>query len=591
MKRLLNTHTILLLASITFLGAFRVYPSDRPNILWVNSEDNGAQWLSCYGSPNASTPNLDQLAVEGFRYTHCYANSAVCAPTRTTWITGVHAISMGTHPMRSRYDIPHELIPYWPDLLPAIGYVASNFGGKNDFNIGSRPDGDTWKVAKGAKQWDRLKEQQPFVAFKTIGTSHESAPMPVKKRGYTDEDANKMVLHPYHPDLPPVRSTYAKYAQAMHKMDQEFGQLLAELKAHDLRDSTIVIYCSDHGGILPRSKRFLYTSGTHCPLIVYIPEKWKHLWPAERPGMPVDRLVSFIDMPKTVLSLAGADIPSSMQGTIFLGEHTESEPAYHFSYRGRADKTVDMVRVMRTKRYIYMKNYMPWAPHGQFLPYMWGLEATPAWHQYFKDGKCTPVQARFFQPRQAEEFYDEVNDYHNINNLIDSPKHQRAIALLRKELRRQQLATFDSGLLPEQMRLARAEKHNLTVYEMVRRPDLYPLEQYIDYTDMILKQNPDNLARLIEDTASRDEAIRFWAICGLAYLGKDAQSAAAAIEKATQDEFIEVQIMAHYAHAKTQGTTEEVIKKYKEMLAQAPKEGDSGYSSFIRSLSNLLKGK
>jgi N-sulfoglucosamine sulfohydrolase len=590
MTKGLNMHTILLLFCITFLGVLKVYPSERPNILWVNSEDNGAQWLSCYGSPNARTPNLDQLAVEGFRYTHCYANSAVCAPTRTTWITGVHAISMGTQPMRSRYDIPHKLIPYWPDLLPGIGYVASNFGGKNDFNIGSRPDGDTWKIAKGATQWDRLKEQQPFVAFKTLGTSHESAPMPVKKRGFTDEDADKMVLHPYHPDLPPVRSTYAKYAQAMYKMDREFGELLAELKAHGLRDSTIVIYSSDHGGILPRSKRFLYTSGTHCPLIVYIPEKWKHLWPAERPGTTVDRLVSFIDMPKTVLSLTGAEIPPSMQGTIFLGEHTEPEPAYHFSYRGRADKTVDMVRVMRTKQYIYMKNYMPWAPHGQFLSYMWGLEATPAWHQHFKAGKCTPVQARFFQPRQVEEFYDEVDDYHNIKNLIDSPEHQETIALLRKELRRQQLATFDSGLLPEQMRLARAEKHNLTIYEMVRRPDLYPLEQYLDYTDMILEQNPDNLARLIEDTASRDEATRFWALCGLAYLGKDAQPAAAAIEKATQDEFIEVQIMAHYAQAKTQGTTKEVIKKFKEMLAQAPQVGDSGYSSFVRSLSNLLNG-
>ena len=589
MKQRLSKPLVLLLSCTTFLGILIADDSGQPNILWVNSEDNGAQWLSCYGSPNAKTPNLDKLAAEGFRYTHCYSNSAVCAPTRTTWITGVHAISMGTQPMRSRYAIPHERIPYWPDQLPAVGYVATNFGGKNDFNIGSRPDGDTWKAAKGAKEWEKLKDQQPFVAFKTIGTSHESAPFPSKNRGFTDKDAHKMVLHPYHPDLPPVRSTYSKYAQAMHKMDHEFGELLAELEAQGLSDSTIVIYCSDHGGILPRSKRFLYTSGTHCPLIIYIPEKWKHLWPAKSPGMSVDRLVSFIDMPKTVLSLAGADIPDSMQGTIFLGEHAEPEPAYHFSYRGRADKAVDMVRGIRTKRYLYIKNYMPWAPHGQFLPYMWAMEATPAWHQHFKGGKCTSVQARFFQPRQVEEFYDQENDYHNINNLIEVTEHQETIARLRKELRRYQLTNFDSGFLPEQMRRARAEKHNLTIYEMVRRPDLYPLEQYLDYTDMLLEQNADNLPRLIEDTTSRDEAIRFWAVCGLAYLGKNAKSAAVAIEKATEDESIEVQIMAHYAHAKTQGTTLEVMKNYKKILVQAPKSGDSGYSSFVRTLNNLLK--
>ena len=56
----------------------------RPNILWLVSEDNSTYWVSCYGSPNAKTPNIDQLAAEGFRYTHCYDNSAVCAPTRNT---------------------------------------------------------------------------------------------------------------------------------------------------------------------------------------------------------------------------------------------------------------------------------------------------------------------------------------------------------------------------------------------------------------------------------------------------------------------------------------------------------------------------
>ena len=100
MKQRLSKPLVLLLSCTTFLGILIADDLGQPNILWVNSEDNGAQWLSCYGSPNVKTPNLDKLAAEGFRYTHCYSNSAVCAPTRTTWITGVHAISMGTQPMR-----------------------------------------------------------------------------------------------------------------------------------------------------------------------------------------------------------------------------------------------------------------------------------------------------------------------------------------------------------------------------------------------------------------------------------------------------------------------------------------------------------
>ncbi len=493
--------------------------------------------------------------------------------------------------MRSRYSIPHQLIPYWPDQLPAAGYLATNFSGKNDFNIGSRPDKDAWQDSDTPNNWSTLKQQQPFVAFKTISVSHESAPFPSNKRGFSDKHADAIVLHPYHPDLPEVRSSYAKYAQAMHTMDQVFGRLIEQLEANGLRDSTIVIYCSDHGGVLPRSKRFLYTSGTHCPLIVYIPEKWKHLYPAEQPGMTVDRLVSFIDMPKTILSLTGASIPPAMQGSIFLGEHTEAEPKYHFSYRGRADETVDMVRVMRTKRYLYMKNYMPWAPHGQHLSYMWRMEATPAWHQHFKEGKCTPVQSRFFQARQVEEFYDQAQDYHNIDNLINAPEQQETIALLRNTLRQQQLATYDSGFLPELMRQARADKYKLTIYEMVRRQDLYPLDQYLDYTDMILEKNPENLPRLIEDTTNVDEAIRFWAVCGLAYLGNEAKAAATALKQASNDPFIEIQIMAHFALATSQGTSKQTLSVFKEMLQSAPEAvGGAGYASLIQSLSNLLKG-
>ena len=89
MKQRLSKNLVLFLSCTTILGILIADDSGQPNILWVNSEDNGAQWLSCYGSPNAHTPNLDKLAAEGFRYTHCYSNSAVCAPTRTTWITAV----------------------------------------------------------------------------------------------------------------------------------------------------------------------------------------------------------------------------------------------------------------------------------------------------------------------------------------------------------------------------------------------------------------------------------------------------------------------------------------------------------------------
>src|SRR6056297_1314783 len=120
-----------------------VNAQQKPNILWLTSEDNNIHWVGCYGNSHAETPNIDALAVEGFRYTHCYANAPVCAPSRSTWITGLHAISMGTHNMRSRYPIPHDQIKYYPDYLKAAGYYVSN-GKKSDYNIGGRPDDECW---------------------------------------------------------------------------------------------------------------------------------------------------------------------------------------------------------------------------------------------------------------------------------------------------------------------------------------------------------------------------------------------------------------------------------------------------------------
>ena len=138
-----------LTAILTFL-LLQVHPllaEERPNILWITSEDNGISWVSSYGGTNAQTPNIDRLAAEGFRYEYCFDNAAVCAPTRSCWITGMYAISNGSQPMRSRYDFPHDRIPYYPDLLRKAGYHTSN-PGKTDYNIGGRDDYDAWDVGK-----------------------------------------------------------------------------------------------------------------------------------------------------------------------------------------------------------------------------------------------------------------------------------------------------------------------------------------------------------------------------------------------------------------------------------------------------------
>ncbi|MEM7230730.1 MAG: sulfatase-like hydrolase/transferase, partial [Planctomycetota bacterium] len=237
---------------------------EKPNILWITSEDNGISWVGCYGGKNTKTPNIDRLAAEGFRYRYCFDNAAVCAPTRSCWITGMYAISNGTQPMRSRNEIPHDKIKYYPDLLKKAGYFTSN-PGKTDYNIGGRPDKQAWEHKNGRKGkgygWRQRKGDRPFFSVVNIGTSHESRAHGNVEN--TKNDPAKMKLFSYHPDLPVIRKNYAKYADAVEKMDSQVGQCLEALKADGLDQKTIVIYNSDHGGVMPRSKRFLYSSGVH----------------------------------------------------------------------------------------------------------------------------------------------------------------------------------------------------------------------------------------------------------------------------------------------------------------------------------------
>ncbi|MEC7907079.1 MAG: sulfatase-like hydrolase/transferase [Verrucomicrobiota bacterium] len=516
---------------------------ERPNILWITSEDNGISWVSCYGGTNANTTAIDQLAKDGFRYTNCFDNAAVCAPTRSVWITGMYGISNGTQPMRSRNLIPHNRIKYYPDLLREAGYHTSN-PGKTDYNIGGREDKDCWDYKGGEESygWRLRKQEQPFFAVVNIGDSHESS-----AHGSLDEirkDPAKMKLHVYHPDLPVIRKNYAKYAEAVERMDGKVQQTIDALKADGLYEDTIIIYNSDHGGVMARSKRFLYSSGVHCPLIIRIPEKMKHLYPGSRPGMTVDRLVSFVDMPKTWLSLAGAEIPDTFQGRVFLGDGMEAEPEYHLGFRERADERLDHVRLIRTGRYSYHKNYYPFAPAGHHLAYLWKAQLTPAWEQHHRDGKTNAITGRFFEPRVSEEFYDNQKDFDNVHNLIDVPVHQKRIAEMRVALRQKQLELRDSGLLPEKMRERRAAKNNLTIYEMVRNENLYPLESYLDAADLALERDQSNLETFVKWMSSDNEGMRWWAIVGLRLLDEGAHPATGLLKQALKDESHEVRMMA-----------------------------------------------
>ena len=122
---------ILLLNSESSLFA-QNHEEELPNILWISVEDL-SPILGAYGDEQAHTPSIDQLAAEGVLYQQVYVPSPICAPARSSLITGINATSMGTQHLRSEILIP-DFIKILPQYLRSNGYFTTN-NSKTDYNF------------------------------------------------------------------------------------------------------------------------------------------------------------------------------------------------------------------------------------------------------------------------------------------------------------------------------------------------------------------------------------------------------------------------------------------------------------------------
>ncbi len=512
----------------------------RPNILWIVSEDN-SPFVGCYGDELAVTPHLDELASEGFLYTHAYANAPVCAPARNTIITGVYACSNGHQHMRSGYLLSEE-IRLFPVYLKELGYYCTN-NSKEDYNLDKPkdPKENPWDESSKEAHYSNRKSGQPFFHIKNIGTSHESS---IHKSVPTDQLSHKpaeMKLPPYHPDTPDIRHDWAQYYDKITAMDEEVGEVLAQLERDGLAGDTVVFYYGDHGGVLARSKRYVYESGTHVPFILRIPEKYKHLYPAEAPGSQVNRLISFVDLAPTMLSITGVPVPGYMQGGAFLGGQKTKDPRYAFMFRGRMDERYDMCRAVRDDRYRYIRNYMPFRIYGQPLEYLWRAPATRSWEQAYKDGKCDEIQSIFWNTKPIEELYDTENDPWEVKNLAGNPAYRDILKRMRAANKKWITSIYDAGFIPEADRSIRAGK---TPFYDYMRSDNVDLEALIEAAETASLGDPDNLKQLIAYLKDDDSAIRYWGATGLLILGAKAKRAKRALLKALDDEYPNVVVVA-----------------------------------------------
>lgn len=420
-----------------------VSAADRPNVLWLTCEDMSPN-LGCYGDTYATSPNLDKFAQRSLRYLHVWSNAPVCAPARTTIISGMYPTSLGAEHMRSMVRMPPHMKMY-PQYLREAGYYCTN-NSKEDYNL-VKP-GQVWDVSSAKAHYKNRKPGQPFFAVFNNTITHESQ---IRRRPHTlVHDPAKVRIPAYHPDTPEVRHDWAQYYDNITTMDRWFGDRLKELADAGLADDTIVFFYSDHGSGMPRSKRWPYNSGLHVPMLIHFPEKWKHLAPKDyKPGGTTDRLVGFVDLAPTVLSLAGVKPPDEYQGRAFAGKFEGPPNEYLHGFRGRMDERYDMVRSVRDKRYVFVRNYMPHRVYGQHVSYMFETPTTRVWKRLFDGGTLNAAQAQFWKPKPAFELYDLQYDPDEVHNLAESSQHLDAFDRLHSALGEHIARILDVGFLPE----------------------------------------------------------------------------------------------------------------------------------------------
>ncbi|MBI4875959.1 MAG: sulfatase-like hydrolase/transferase [Acidobacteria bacterium] len=550
----------------------RAAAESRPNILWITCEDTGQQ-IGAYGDRYAVTPNLDRLAARGVRYRNAWSNAPVCAPARTTIISGLYPPSTGAEHMRSMTRLPEGMRMY-PCYLREAGYYATN-NAKEDYNL--EHTGQVWDDSSGKAHWRNRKPGQPFFSIFNLTVTHESQ---IPKRPHTlVHDPARVRVPAYHPDTPEVRHDWAQYYDNITTMDGQAGGILRQLEQDGLAENTIVFFYGGHGPGMPRCKRYPYDSGLRVPMIVHLPEKYRHLAaPDCRPGGVSERMVGFIDLAPTVLSLAGIRPPEHMQGGAFLGRHIAPERSYNYGFRGRMDERYDMMRSVCDRRYVYIRNYLPHEIYGQHVNTMFQMPTTQVWKKLFDEGKLNAAQRRFWEPKPPEELYDLDHDRDEVNNLAGSSQHKETLERLRKAQQDLALKIRDVGFLPEGEIHSRSK--GSTPYQVGHDDSRYPLKRIMGMAD--LTATP----ALLKGLSDPDSAVRYWAVMGIQMRGAAAVMAnRQALYQALDDSAPYVRIAA--AEALGRHGDESDVRKALAALVDVAPAGKNGAYVCLRALNAI----
>lgn len=495
---------------------------ERPNIVWILSEDNSKHYLKLFDPAGAPAPNIEALGRRGVVFDRAFSASPVCSVARTTLMTACYGPRIGTQFHRKLREAPMPPgLRMFPAYLRAAGYHTTN-NSKKDYNAAEGKD--VWDASSAQADWrSRKSKTTPFFHMRTFGQSHESSLhfSEAQRKTAPKTDPDGLTPAPCHPDTPLFRHTLARYHDRMAEIDAQVGRLVGELEADGLLEDTFVFYFGDHGGVLPRSKGYLYESGLHVPLVVRIPEKWKQR-AAFAAGSRTSGFVSFVDFGPTALRLAGVEVPEGVDGRPFLGEGVTREEVEArdeaFGHADRFDEKYELARSLRKGRWKYIRHFEGHYPDGLQNNYRYRMLAYAEWRELYRAGKLDAVRSRFFEPKGPESLYDLESDPHETRNLADDPAHAAVRDDLRRRLSERLKAMPDLSLYPESVLVDQAMDAP-TAFGRSRSEEIGRLIDVADLSLLPFDRARPGLEKALSSTQPWE---RYWGLTACALFGKEA---------------------------------------------------------------------
>ena len=495
---------------------------DKPNIVFLISEDNSKHFMKLFDPNGVETPNIEKMLQSGLLYPNAFSNAPVCSVARSTLISGTLTTRTGMYLHRKIKLAPMpEGLEMFPAYLRKAGYYTTN-NYKKDYNAVENEN--VWDNSSNKATWqNRPDKNQPFFHQETFHESHESRlhfSNDVMANHKVTDDPAQVFLFPQFPNTPLFRYTVAYHRDKIREIDAWIGKKIDELAVSGELENTFIFYFGDHGGVLPGSKGYLFETGLNVPLVVRIPENYKHLSPYKPKEKP-QAFVSFIDFAPTVLHLAGVEVPEQMDGSPFLGQglkkaNLESRDET-YGHADRFDEKYEMLRSIRKGKWKYIRSYQPYYPDGLQNNYRYKMMAFASWKDLYKEGQLNTEQAAFFREKPVERLYNLEDDPYEINNLAGEEKE--VLKELRDRLNTWMMEKNDLGFFPENILVNRA-LGDPVAFGIKHHDKIKQLIEIADWATEDWMKVKDNVLEMVQDG---DELERYWAYSVACTFGEEVE--------------------------------------------------------------------